>query len=101
MNAASLAYVYSVAVWPPGTIDSIALYEATAGQPLPASAIAILCAGSAACAITNGIATPIPPATAAAIRSSIRAYGVQLVFFTTLAQKAQGGAMRGTMYPVP
>jgi len=35
-----------------------------------------------------------------AIKTSIRAYGTQLVIFTTTAQKAVGGAMRGTMYSI-
>jgi hypothetical protein len=38
-------------------------------------------------------------ATGATIRTSLRAYGTQVVFFTTTAQKPTGGAMRGTMYP--
>jgi len=34
-------------------------------------------------------------------RVTMRAYQLQLVFFTTTAQKAVGGAMRGTVYPAP
>jgi hypothetical protein len=30
----------------------------------------------------------------------MRGYGSQLVVFTTTKQKAAGGAMRGTIYPV-
>ena len=62
-NTATLAYSYSVAVPPPGTIDSIALYQVGAGGVLPASATAILCAGAAACAATSGVGTVVPPAT--------------------------------------
>jgi hypothetical protein len=100
-NTATLAYMFSVTVAPAGTIDSIALYQVAAGDVLPPSATAILCAGTAACASTSGTATVMPPATRATIKTSIRAYGTQLVFFTTTAQKAAGGAMRGTMYPTP
>jgi hypothetical protein len=101
MHAATLAYSYSVTVPPSGTIDSIALYEVAAGQPLPASATVILCAGAAACAAASGTGRVVAPATPATITTSLRAYGIQLVFFTTTAQKAAGGAMRGTMYPNP
>ena len=100
-NTASLAYTYDVTTPPAGTIDSIALYEVDSKDPLPPSATAILCAGVAACASTSGTATVVPPATAATINTSMRAYRAQLVFFTTLAQKAAGGAMRGTPYPTP
>jgi hypothetical protein len=100
-NAATFAYTYTVQVAPSGTIDSIALYEGVFGQPLPASATAILCAGAAACAATSGTARVVAPATAATITTSMRAYGTQVVFFTTTAQKAAGGAMRGTMYAGP
>ena len=100
-NPASLAYSYSVAAVPSGTIDSIALYEVPAGQPLPASATVILCAGAAACAATSGTGTLLPPATISTIGTSLRAYTTQLVFFTTTAQKAAGGAMRGTMFLTP
>jgi hypothetical protein len=61
----------------------------------------ILCAGAAACSATSGTATLVPPATTASIRASLIAYGTQVVFFTTTAQKAAGGAMRGTMFPNP
>jgi len=101
INIATLAYTYSVAVPPPGTIDSIALYQIAAGAPLPMSATAMLCAGAAACAPTSGTATVLAPATIASIRSSMRVYGTQMVFFTTAAQKTAGGAMRGTMYLSP
>jgi hypothetical protein len=96
-----LTYTYSVAVVPSGTIDSIAFYQVAAGSSLPAQATAILCAGTAACASTSGTATLVGTATAASIRASMLAYGTQLVFFTTTAQKAAGGAMRGTMFPNP
>ena len=101
ITANTVAWVYSVSTAPAGTIDSIALYQVAAGQPLPASATAILCAGTAACAATSGTATVVAPATAATITTSLRAYGTQVVVFTTTAQKAAGGAMRGTMYVLP
>ncbi len=100
-NTSSLAYTYVVWTPPAGTIDSIALYQVATGDPLPPSATAILCAGVAACASTSGVATLVPPATSATINTSMRGYGTQLVFFTTTAQKAAGGAMRGTPYPTP
>ena len=110
-NVATLAYTYSVTTQPAGTIDSIALYEVSSGDTLPASATAILCAGAAACGATSGTARVAAPATTIAqwgplalksrIGNSMRAYGTQLVFFTTTAQKAAGGAMRGTMYLNP
>lgn len=100
-NIATWAYAYGATVPPSGTIDSIALYQAAPGEVLPASATAIFCAGAAACAATSGTATVVSPATRLTIRTSMLAYGTQLVFFTTTAQKAAGGAMRGTMYPVP
>jgi hypothetical protein len=93
-----LQYRYSITVAPSGTIDSIALYEVAAGDTLPASATAILCSGVTACAATYGYGTVVAPATVATILTSLRAYGTQLVFFTTTAQKASGGAMRGTLY---
>ena len=98
LNGASLAYTYSVALAPSGTIDSIALYQGGSQDPLPASATAILCAGVAACAATSGMGTVVPPATVATILTSMRQYGTQLVFFTTTAQHATGGAMRGTVF---
>ena len=97
-NAPSLAYRYSVTSQPAGTIDSIALYQVAPPDPLPASATAILCAGAAVCASATGTASIVAPATLATITTSIRAYRTQLVIFTTTAQKAVGGAMRGTMY---
>jgi hypothetical protein len=97
-NTATLEYSYSIAVPPPGTIDSIALYQVRAGLPLPDVATAILCSGVAACSAQSGTGTVLAPATAASIKSSIRGYGTQVVFFTTTAQKASGGAMRGTVY---
>lgn len=97
-NTATFAYSYSIAVPPPGTIDSIALYQTRAGLALPDTATAILCAGVSACSSLSGTATLVPPATATTIKSSIRMYGTQVVFFTTTAQKASGGAMRGTVY---
>jgi hypothetical protein len=97
----SLAYSYSVAVAPSAPIDSIALYQVAAGDTLPASATAILCAGVAACAATSGTAMLVAPATGATITTSMRAYSTQVVFFTTTAQKAAGGAMRGVVYLSP
>ena len=100
-NTVSLAYSYHITTRPAGTIDSIALYQVASRDSLPASAAVILCAGVAACASTSGIATLQPPATVDSLTISLRSYGAQLVFFTTTAQKAAGGAMRGTMYTVP
>ena len=85
-NTTSLAYAYIVTTQPAGTIDSIALYQAPSGDTLPSAATAILCAGAAACAARSGTAMVVVPATAATIRTSIRGYGTQLVFFTTAAQ---------------
>jgi hypothetical protein len=102
LNSAGLiGYAYSVFAAPSGTIDSIAFYQAAAGDPLPAIATAVLCDGAEACAARGGYATVVPPATAATIRALLRANGTQVVVFTTTAQRAAGGAMRGTMYPYP
>jgi len=113
-NTATFAYTYTVTAPPPGTIDSIALYQVSNGGVLPSSATVMLCAGLAACASTRkgwstvvggvsggGTVTLVPPATISTITTSMRGYGTQLVFFTTTAQKGAGGAMRGTMYPIP
>ena len=97
----TISYTYAITTPPGGTLDSIALYQVDAGVALAASATAVLCAGAAACAATSGTATIIAPATATTIKTSMRGYGTQLVFFTTTAQKAAGGAMRGTMYVLP
>ena len=97
-NSARLGYAYSaysVGLVPIGTIDSIALYQVAAGDPLPASASAILCAGVAACAATGGYAMVVPPATAATIPTSIRANGMQAVFFTTTAQRPPAAPCAG------
>ena len=99
-NTATLGYSYNVSLAPSGTIDSIALYQVAAGTVLPTNATVIFCAGAAACAATSGTATLVGTATAASVKTSMRGYGTQLVFFTTTAQKAAGGAMRGTMYAV-
>jgi hypothetical protein len=93
-----IPWTSTVTVAPLGTIDSIALYEVAIGQALPASATAILCAGAAACAITSGTVKLVPPATVKTIWHSARVFGTQVVFFTTTAQKAAGGAMRGVVY---
>jgi len=117
-NAATGAWTYSVVTPPPGTIDSIALYQVAAGANLPSTgtgatlaagnATAILCAGAAACASTSGVATTVGTATLASIKTSMRAYGTQLVVFTTTRQyqvggtgtPLVGGAIRGTVYAV-
>jgi len=100
-NIVTFAYEYYVTVSPSGTIDSIALYQAADGEPLPASATAIFCAGATACAAARGTATLVAPATRGTIHASMDAYRTQLVFFTTTAQKGAGGALRGTMYLIP
>jgi hypothetical protein len=100
-NSATLSYTYNVTVAPQGTIDSIALYQVDAGQALPASATVILCAGATKSAATSGTGTLVSPATNTTIRNSMRGFGTQVVFFTTTAQMAAGGAMRGTMYLIP
>jgi hypothetical protein len=101
LTSARLGYAYHLGFPPNGTIDSIALYQVAAGDPLPASASAMLCAGEAACAATGGYATAVPPATLLTIQTALRANGMQAVLFTTTAQHAAGGAMRGTIQPIP
>ena len=101
LDANRIEWTVSLEVAPPGTIDSIALYATPGMTTLPASATAILCAGAAACTATNGTAAIIAPANAATIKTSMRSYGTQVVFFTTTAQKSAGGAMRGTMFLNP
>jgi hypothetical protein len=100
-SAGTIGYAYSLFSAPSGTIDSIAFYEAAAGDTLPAMATGVLCDGAEACAARGVYVTAVPPATVATIRASLRANGTQVVFFTTTAPKAVGGAMRGTMYPYP
>jgi len=80
-------------------LDSVAFYQSAAGAALGANATAILCAGAAACATTTGTATLVGTNTLATIRTSMRGYGTQVVFFTTTVRT--GGVARGTMYPNP
>lgn len=100
-SANTITWGATVITPPAGTIDSMALYQVDAGTALPATATAVLCAGAVACAVMSGSATIIAPATAKSIRTSARAYGTQVVIFTTTAHRAAGGAMRGTMYLNP
>ena len=80
-----------------GPVDSIMLITATAAASInTATPSAILCSTTATCA-AGGTATLVGAATLAGIKTSIRAYGTQVVFTTT--NRATGGAMRGTMYP--
>lgn len=99
--ANTITWGATVTTPPVGTLDSIALYQVAAGTALPAAATAVLCAGAAACTTLSGSATIIGAATAKTIWSSARAFGTQVVFFTTTYQKAAGGAMRGTVYVNP
>ena len=101
LNTSTLVYTYTVTTPPAGAIDSIALYQVPQAEVLPASATVILCAGAVACAAASGIARPVGNTTRSSLQTSMRAYGTQLVVFTTTAQIASGGAMRGTMYPSP
>jgi hypothetical protein len=84
-------------------IDSIKIFQVGAATDLtPATgtapvATAILCSGAAACAATSGTGTPRGTNTVASIRTSMRAYGSQLVVFS--GANADGFA-RGTIYPV-
>jgi hypothetical protein len=59
-------------------------------------AAAILCAGAAACAATSGTATIVGRYTTGSLTTLLRAYGGQLIVFTTTVRS--GGVMRGTMY---
>ena len=99
-NTSTLAWTYAVDVAPPGTITSVALYQVAAGVPLPANPTAILCNSAATCT-GSGTATLVGTTTGTAIHESIHNYGTQLVFSTTAAPTASGGAMRGTMYCAP
>lgn len=99
-NTSTLAWTYDVEVAPPGTITSVALYQVAAGVPLPANPTAILCNSAATCT-GSGTATLVGTATGTSIHISIHTYGTQLVFTTTAAPTASGGAMRGTMYCAP
>jgi hypothetical protein len=96
----SIAWTSAVVSSGSGTVDSIALYQVATGAALPAQATAVLCSGAAACAAASGNATIIggPTVTAHTIWTSAKGYGTQVVFFTTTAQKAAGGAMRGVVY---
>jgi hypothetical protein len=100
-NTSTLAWTYNVEVAPPGTtITSVALYEVAAGVPLPANPTAVLCNSAATCT-GSGTATLVGTATGNSIHVSIHDYGTQMVFTTTAAPTASGGAMRGTMYCAP
>lgn len=99
-NTSTLAWTYKVDVAPPGTITSVALYQVAAGVPLPANPTAVLCNSAATCT-GSGTATLVGTATGTSIHVSIHNYGTQLVFTTTAAPTASGGAMRGTMYCAP
>jgi hypothetical protein len=112
-NSTTLAWTFNVAIPPSsGTIDSIAIYAmpgnaqnctvttcATTGTPAPGAvnsiASAIFCAGAAACAATSGTATLVGMTTAASLMTLLRAYGGQLIVFTTTVRS--GGVMRGTL----
>jgi hypothetical protein len=96
----SIAWTSSGLTGGSGTLDSIALYQVGTGAALPAQATAVLCTGAAACATGTGNATIIggPAVTAHTIWTSAKGFGTQVVFFTTTAQKALGGAARGVVY---
>ena len=109
-NTATAAATWVVNTPPVGTLDSVVLYQVGAATAaLPASATAVLCSTAAACATGSGTATGPGPTFAAltdaqksAIKTSIRAYGTQLVFFADTAGTAPPvQRMRGTMYPDP
>ena len=99
-NTTTLAWTYDVTVAPPGTINFVALYQVAAGVPLPSTPTAILCNSAATCT-GSGTATLVGTTTGHSIHESIHVYGTQLVFTTTAAPTASGGAMRGTMYCAP
>jgi hypothetical protein len=113
-NSTTLAWTFNVSTPPSsGTIDSIAIYAmpgtaqycavttcASTGTPAPGAtnsvAAAVLCAGAAACAATSGTATLMGTTITASLNTLLRAYGGQLIVFTTTVRS--GGVMRGTMY---
>ena len=99
-----------------GTIDSIAIYTlaasatncatttcSTTGTPAPGAtnsvATAVLCAGAAACAAGSGSITLVGAVTKEQLGTLLRAYGGQLIVFTTTVRS--GGVMRGTPYLDP
>ena len=94
----TISYSYTVVTAPNGTIDSVAIYTVASGGPLPATASAILCATAAGC---TGSGTSAKLGTGyPALPTAMRGYDAQLVVFTTTRQKADGGAIRGVIYPV-
>jgi len=98
----TITYSYTVTTPPDGTIDSVAIYSLATGAalpPPPATASVVLCATAAGC---TGSGTSAKVATGyAALRTSMRGYGTQLVIFTTTRQFGVGGAIRGVIYPTP
>jgi hypothetical protein len=114
LNTDALTWEFTV-THPPasGTIDSIAVYAmaanatnctlttcATTGTPAPGAtnsvATAMLCAGAAACATGSGSITLVGAGTKEQLETLLRAYGGQLIVFTTTVRS--GGVMRGTPY---
>ena len=98
-TATSITWTKTITKGPAtGTIDSIAMYQNASGAALGATATALLCSTTAACAAASGTATLVGTNTVASLTTSMRAYGQQLVVFATTFQKATGGVMRGTIY---
>ena len=117
LNTAALTWTFTV-THPPasGTIDSIAIYSmaasatnctittcSTTGTPPPGAtnsvATAMLCAGAAACAAGSGSVTMVGTNTKEQLGPLLRAYGGQLIVFTTTVR--YNGVMRGTPYLDP
>jgi hypothetical protein len=117
LNTAYLTWTFTV-THPPasGTIDSIAIYAmaanatdctittcSTTSTPAPGAtnsiATAILCAGAAGCAAGSGEITLVGTVTREYLNTLLRAYGGQLIVFTTTVRS--GGVMRGTPYLDP
>ena len=95
----TITYSYTVTAAPNGIVDSVAIYAAATGATLPTTASVVLCATEAGCTgsgTTAKITTGYP-----ALRTLMRGYATQLVFFTTTRQIAVGGAIRGVIYPTP
>ena len=103
-NTGSGVYTVTIGHAPAaGPVDSIMLITATAAASInTAVPTAVLCSSAGTCAAGGTATLPggaaLSAANLTALKTSIRAYGTQLVFTTT--NRATGGAMRGTMYPI-
>ena len=108
-STATGAYTWAVSTPMVGTVDTVALIQVGAAAAVVAASniTAMFCNSAATCGASgSGTATTaagaaLSAANLAAIKTSARGYGTQLVFITTTGTKAAGGAARGAMFANP